>query len=66
MLKELRLMVVSVPRVLPIVLAVPVLCVFGEVEVAGEDGGLFVVGWDLVRKLGDGVLSFWRSLPDWR
>ena len=48
-------MVISVPRVYHTALAVPVLCVFGEVEVAGEDGGLFVVGWDLLRKLGNGL-----------
>ena len=50
-------MVISVPRVYHTALAVPVLCVFGEVEVAGEDGGLFVVDWDLLRKFGDGLSS---------
>ncbi len=50
-------MAISVPSVFPTMLEVPVLCVFDEVEVAGEDGGLFVVGWDLLREFGDGLSS---------
>ncbi len=48
-------MAVPVPRVLPTPLAKPVLGVFDEVEVAGEDRGLFVVVGDFLPELGYGL-----------
>ncbi len=50
-------MTVPVTCMLPAVLEVPVLCVLDKVEVAGEESGLFVVGWDFPPEFGDGLGS---------
>ena len=61
--EEPRLVAVAVSRVLHLYKTESVLPVLDEVEVTGEDRGLFYVGGDSCRKFFDGLDSFFVPVP---